>query len=113
MSDTLIDPANPFLFHKTTIRSWYDGSKIDLRRNRCFDVIHLNTRGELTEGTRSNLFAQINGVLYTPPVECGLLPGVLRARLLRTGKCTEKVLFPKDLGRDERHSIAGIQSGGL
>jgi para-aminobenzoate synthetase/4-amino-4-deoxychorismate lyase len=112
MSDTSIDPANPFLFHKTTIRPWYDKSRIDLLGGHCFDVIHLNTRGELTEGARSNLFAQINGVLYTPPVECGLLPGVLRARLLRAGKCTEKVLFRKDLEKAEAiycgNSVRGL-----
>ncbi|MGA2507739.1 MAG: aminodeoxychorismate synthase component I [Chitinispirillaceae bacterium] len=112
ISDALIDPANPFLFHKTTIRPWYDKSGIDLRRGRCFDVIHLNTRGELTECTRSNLFVQINGVLYTPPVECGLLPGVLRAHMLKSGKCKERILFPKDIKKAETiycgNSIRGL-----
>jgi para-aminobenzoate synthetase/4-amino-4-deoxychorismate lyase len=112
ISGTAIDPANPLLFHKTTIRPWYDRSVTGLRRVRYFDVIHLNTRGELTEGGRSNLFAQINGVLYTPPVECGLLPGVLRARLLREKKCTEKVLYPEDIEKAEAiycgNSVRGL-----
>jgi len=98
---TPIDPDNPFLFHKTTFRQWYEKSMNDLRNKKHFDILHVNTRGELTEGARSNVFIKINGVLYTPPVECGLLPGVLRSRLLSSGKCKERILFPKDIKKAE------------
>jgi len=97
LCSTPLDPGNPFLFHKTTFRQWYEKSMHDIRAGRYFDVIHLNTRGELTEGARSNLFIKISGTLYTPPVKCGLLPGVLRGRLLTSGKCREKILRPEDL----------------
>lgn len=92
-----VDPRNPFLFHKTTIRPWYEKSMNKIRDNSLFDVIHLNTRGELTEGARSNVFIKTKGMLYTPPVKCGLLPGVLRGRLLKSGKCREKILRLEDL----------------
>ena len=36
-------------------------------------------------------------MLLTPPLACGLLPGVLRARLLREGRAREAVLRPADL----------------
>ncbi len=41
-----------------------------------------NERGELTEGGRSNVFVRLGGRWYTPPLACGLLPGVMRAVLL-------------------------------
>ncbi|MBN2188899.1 MAG: aminodeoxychorismate synthase component I [Chitinispirillaceae bacterium] len=109
---TAIDPANSFLFHKTTFRRWYEKSMHDIRRKSCFDVLHVNTRGELTEGARSNLFLSIKGALYTPPVRCGLLPGVLRGKLLTAGKCREKTLYPEDLAKAEAvfcgNSVRGL-----
>ena len=58
----------------------------------------MNERGELTEGAISNLFIEKAGKLLTPPVECGLLPGVYRRHLLETRANTEEhVLHPEDL----------------
>jgi 4-amino-4-deoxychorismate lyase len=42
------------------------------------EAIFLNERGEITEGSVSNTFWLREGVLYTPSLECGLLPGVIR-----------------------------------
>jgi para-aminobenzoate synthetase / 4-amino-4-deoxychorismate lyase len=109
---TAVDSDNPFLYHKTTFREWYDKSMNDIRDKKYFDVLHINRRGELTEGARSNVFITISGVLYTPPVRCGLLPGVLRNRLLKAGKCKEKILFPEDLKKAESvfcgNSVRGL-----
>ena len=83
-----------------------------IRSGRCFEVIHLNTRGELTEGARSNIFVKIRGTLFTPPVECGLLPGVLRSRLLAAGRCKEKILYRRDLEKAQAvycgNSVRGL-----
>jgi para-aminobenzoate synthetase/4-amino-4-deoxychorismate lyase len=62
-----------------------------------FDRVFLNQRGEVAEGARSNVFVERDGVLLTPPVASGALPGVLRAELLATGKAREAVLLPADL----------------
>jgi para-aminobenzoate synthetase / 4-amino-4-deoxychorismate lyase len=107
-----VDPASPFLFHKTTIRPWYSRDMELIARGTCFDVLHTNTEGAITEGARSNVFVQLNGALYTPPLECGLLPGVLRGRLLRSGKCSERILTSRDLRRAEAlfcgNSVRGL-----
>jgi len=42
------------------------------------EAIFLNERGEITEGSASNTFWLREGVLFTPSLECGLLPGVIR-----------------------------------
>ena len=76
-----------------------------------YEVI-TNSRGELTEGARTNLFLRLEGRLYTPPLRAGLLPGVLRAQLIRTGQCRERLLRPSDLARAEAlfcgNSVRGL-----
>jgi branched-chain amino acid aminotransferase len=42
------------------------------------EAIFANTRGELCEGTGSNVFVVVDGELLTPPLESGCLAGVTR-----------------------------------
>lgn len=49
------------------------------------DALLLNTRERIAETTVANLFAVIDGMLVTPPVADGALPGVMRASLLALG----------------------------
>ncbi len=87
-----------FLFHKTTRRALYDRSLAEAQAQGFDDVIFLNERGELTEGAISNLFVESGGRLYTPPLECGLLPGVYRRHVLATDpRAEERVLRLEDL----------------
>ena len=96
-SPEAVDEKNPFLFHKTTYRPWFNKAIIAISNGSCFDVAFCNSKGEITEGSISNIFIEKNKTLYTPPVSCGLLPGVLRKNLLTRGKCKEKVLFVNDI----------------
>ncbi|MBK7451688.1 MAG: aminotransferase class IV [Anaerolineales bacterium] len=43
----------------------------------------------------------MNGELFTPPVECGLLAGTFRAELVASGEVKEKVLKKQDLAKAE------------
>jgi branched-subunit amino acid aminotransferase/4-amino-4-deoxychorismate lyase len=61
------------------------------------EVIFLNERDELCEGARTNLFVPREGLLLTPPLSSGLLPGVLRASLLAEGRARESLLLLADL----------------
>jgi para-aminobenzoate synthetase/4-amino-4-deoxychorismate lyase len=92
-----INPGNVFLYHKTTRRHIYDRENRRARRQGFFEVIFLNINGQVTEGAISNIFILKQGRLYTPPVKCGLLEGVLRKHLLREGKVEEKIIYPKDI----------------
>jgi len=51
-----------------------------------FDGVMRNYRGELTECATSNLFIVKNGIALTPPVECGLLPGITRELIFELGR---------------------------
>jgi branched-chain amino acid aminotransferase len=44
----------------------------------CGEALLANTRGELCEGTGSNIFLVLNGRLVTPPLSSGCLAGVTR-----------------------------------
>ncbi|NNC87779.1 MAG: 4-amino-4-deoxychorismate lyase [Akkermansiaceae bacterium] len=46
------------------------------------EAIFANTKGELCEGTGTNVFLVLAGALLTPPLEGGCLPGVTRALVL-------------------------------
>ncbi|QVN12671.1 MULTISPECIES: bifunctional anthranilate synthase component I family protein/class IV aminotransferase [unclassified Burkholderia] len=70
------------LLHKTTRRAEYDRAWQAAEALGGFDMLFVNERGEVTEGGRSNVFVKLNGVWVTPPLSCGVLPGVMRGVLL-------------------------------
>lgn len=94
-----VDSREPLLYHKTTRRAPYDRRRA--ARPDCDDVLLINERGEVCEATLANVVAVIGGGRWTPPLESGLLPGVLRAALLRRGEVRERVLRPADLASAE------------
>lgn len=91
-----VDSANPFLYHKTTHRHIYDTARAGAGPD-CDDVLLWNEREEITEASIFNIVARIDGQLVTPPVDCGLLPGVFRAWLLDRNELQEKIITVKDL----------------
>lgn len=91
-----IDPADPWLRVKTTERALYDRARARLPAD-IHEMIFLNHRGEVCEGTIFNVFVRSGDVLLTPRLACGLLPGILRGELLASGRAREAVLRPADL----------------
>ncbi len=98
LCDQKTSSKDRFLFHKTTWRELYEKEFAKALELGCADVVFCNERGEITEGAISNIFIEKDGKLYTPPVECGLLPGVFRRHILETdAKASERILFPDEL----------------
>ena len=89
---------DPRLRHKTSDRALYDDTRAALP-DGTDEVIFLNERGEVCEGTITNVFFDLGDGLCTPPLTCGCLPGVLRAEMLATGQAREAVLTAADLSR--------------
>ena len=94
-----LDPDDPWLRIKSSARSRYDAARSSLPAG-LEEWLFLNTRGEVCEGTITNLFLRRGGKLLTPPLACGLLPGVLRAAILENG-AEETILTPSDLRQGE------------
>ncbi|RDE06161.1 aminodeoxychorismate synthase component I [Sphingomonas aracearum] len=86
-----VDPADFRLRHKTGDRRFYDAARTG------FEVVFERPDGLLTEGSFTNLFVRRGGLLLTPPLARGLLPGVLREELLATGQAVERDLTRGDL----------------
>ena len=76
----------------------YQANRLALRRaGGAFEALLLNERGQLVEGSRSNVILALPDGLFTPPVEDGCLPGTVRRRLLERGEIAERSLTPGDL----------------
>ena len=65
------------------------------------EKIYHNAAGELLETSIGNLILKINGKLYTPLTSQGILPGIYRQHLLKTGQVEEKVLTLADVNQAE------------
>lgn len=84
--------------HKTTRREPYEAARAEFGPDEVDEVILLNERGELCEGSFTNIFIEDgDGMLLTPPLSSGLLPGILRADLIRERRARSEVLKPKDM----------------
>ncbi|MBF0217552.1 MAG: chorismate-binding protein [Candidatus Omnitrophica bacterium] len=104
LSKKRTDKRDIFLYHKTTNRDIYDTEFSLAREAGFFDVLFTNSDDQLTEGAITNVLIMNDGEYFTPPLECGLLPGIFREHLLSIAQIpiTEKVLYSKDLVRADK-----------
>ena len=105
--------ADPLARYKTDWRAVYDGEFARLKRETgCDEVLFLNERGDVAEGSRTNVFAVEGGRFFTPPLSSGCLDGCLRRELIEQGKCEERALTIAGLDRAEKvylgNSLRGL-----
>lgn len=92
LSRTRLDSGDVLLRHKTSRRDTYQRARAEYLISQADEVLLANERGEVCEGTITNIFADFgDGTLATPRLDCGLLPGVLRGELLDEGRAHEAV----------------------
>ena len=103
IAETRLDSTDKLLRFKTTRRAVYEAARAEYTSAEADDVILLNERGEVCEGTITSIFLDDgNGMLRTPPTSCGLLAGVLRTELI----CARKA-------RVGRLTLADLDAGTL
>lgn len=113
LANVQLDPDEPYLRHKTTQRPVYSPAGTWLARHPgLFDVLFFNQRGELCEGSRSNVYLRLDdGQWYTPALSSGLLPGVQRGALLESGAVLERVLTRQDLAQASAIRVSNALRG--
>jgi 4-amino-4-deoxychorismate lyase len=114
LAEERLRSGDPWLQVKSTRREIYDRARAALPQG-LDEVIFLNERGEVCDGTITTVFFDRGQGMRTPPLLSGLLPGVLRAELA----CPEEVLHASDLpaarlwvGNALRGLIPAVWAGG-
>ncbi len=92
-------PGDWRLRHKSTDRSFYDAARSQAQESGALEAIFVGEDGLVTEASYSNIFLERDGILLTPPLELGLLPGVQRRNLIEQGRAKEAELTVKDLAQ--------------
>ncbi|HEY9090886.1 aminodeoxychorismate synthase component I [Parasphingorhabdus sp.] len=111
LTPMLADPLDYRLRHKTSDRTIYHAPDIQADAHPLFH----DPEGYLTEGAIWNIFVERAGKLLTPPLSRGVLPGILRAELLASGKAVESDLRAGDLnsGLYVGNSLRGLMKARL
>ena len=104
---------NVFLRHKSSLRQQYDQAWQAAEQQGAFDMLFFNEKGHLTEGGRSTVLLKLNGRWLTPPLQDGVLPGIMRAILLEDKRyqLTEQTLTLADLRAAEQIMLCNSLRG--
>ncbi len=103
-----VDPADVMLFHKTTRREPYERRRA--AHPEAEDVLLVNARGEVTESTIASLAVKLDGRWFTPPLDCGLLPGIGRTVAIREGRVEERrIPIDQLLGAEELALVSTVR----
>lgn len=97
ISHVLRNETSPF----TYIKSFHYGDNLLEKRrakqNHYDETLFLNSKGQITETSASNIFFVKKQTLFTPPLECGLLDGIVRKYVLRNFDVREVLIYAKDI----------------
>jgi branched-chain amino acid aminotransferase len=74
---------------------------LEARRAGADEALFLDTEEHCCEASSSNLFALIDGVLVTPPLTCGVLPGITRAALVELAASQRITVSERPFGLEE------------
>jgi len=77
-----INEKDPSVRHKTASRFSSVVAFREARAGKVDELVFFNTRGELAEGIVSNIFFVKDGAVKTPSIDCGILPGITRAKVI-------------------------------
>ena len=89
-----VDPQDFRLRHKTSDRGFYDAAR---QAAGTYEVLFEAPDGRLTEGSFTSLFVERDGRWRTPALSAGLLPGILRERMIADGSAVAADLTRADL----------------
>jgi para-aminobenzoate synthetase/4-amino-4-deoxychorismate lyase len=91
VSSNKIRSTDKFRHFKTTNRKMYDDDYAQYSSEGFYDILYINEKGELAEGSRTNIFLRKGSYWYTPPLDSGALPGICRKHFLKN--------YPETIGK--------------
>lgn len=97
LSDVIRNETSPFTYMKSLN---YGDNIVEKRRAKqkgWDESLFLNTKGQICEGATTNLFFVKSGKLFTPPICCGMLDGIMRSYLMKNYDIIEQVITPKEM----------------
>lgn len=104
--------TSSFTYHKTLN---YGDCLLEKRQAKARGIdepVFLNTRGEIAEGASTNVFFVKNGEIFTPSVDSGLLPGILREYICSHYPVKQQIIRPDEISQfDEMfltNSLLGV-----
>jgi para-aminobenzoate synthetase / 4-amino-4-deoxychorismate lyase len=100
-----------YIYHKTTNRHFYDEAIREVPNVN--DIIIVNDAGYVTETCIGNIIVKIDEKFITPAIDCGLLPGIYRKKLLELGVIVEGHVKLVDLKRAKEVYIINSIRGAL
>lgn len=83
-------------------------AKEDAKKDGFDESIFLNTNGFLAEGSVSNIFIIKDDIIYTPKVNCGILPGIIRGFLIDNIETIGYRIIQKNLTKEEVLNADGV-----
>ena len=104
-----VNTQQPWLYHKTTCREVYETASSQVPVE-C-EAVLVNNEGFVTESVIANIVYQLDGQLFTPPVDDGLLPGILRSAEVAAGKVLERSLHVSQVDEVERWFLLNTLRG--
>ncbi len=109
-----LNSKDPLRRYKSTLRDVYDEERKRLYDvPGGFDVLFLNERDEICEGGISNIFIELDGQMLTPPLSSGVLPGVMRKKLIGEWNARERALTLDDLAKASRVYMSNAVRGAI
>ena len=82
------------------------------QRKELNESIFFNEQGNLCEGCTTNIFIIKDKIIYTPSIECGLLPGVVRQWIINNFDVIEKKITKEELLNSDEvfltNSLVGV-----
>ena len=110
LSNSVLSSADPWLLHKSSNRELYDAERAKLP-DGLDELIYLNERKEVCEGTITNIFVKKGNQWLTPPLTSGCLPGVLRRKKIEEGSCKVGIITFSDLKEAEKITVGNALRG--
>ena len=103
--------SSPFVFYKTLNYGECILEKRDALKNHIDEKIFLNTKGFITEGTSCNIFFVSGKKIYTPAMDCGLLPGIVREYIYKKYVTIEDEIKPEHIEKFDECFITNSLMG--